>query len=298
MKNITVVITDEQKGRKVESLLHNEFAMSDSHISRLKRRPEGITVNGEKAYTTAVLCAGDVLSAQICDGPEIKRTVPMDAVLNIVWEDEYLVIVDKPAGMAVHQSTRDPNEITLENVLAARFAPGENCHPVSRLDKGTTGLMTVAKSGYIHERLKRLLHTEQFRREYIGIAVGEVLPKSGSVRLPIGMEEGSVYKHAVREDGAPSFTEYNVLKSNDEYSVLRLIPHTGRTHQLRLHMAAIGFPLAGDWLYGSTHPNINRPALHSAELWLSHPITGEQLHIVSQLPEDMRQLAEKVNIGN
>lgn len=290
MQRMTLFITDELAGRKVESILHNEFAMSVSYISRLKRRPFGITLNGQKAYTTAITAEGDKLSAEIGDPEDYVRALPMEAELCVPWQDEFIAIIDKAAGMAVHQSTRDPNELTLENAFAARFPAGENFHPVSRLDRGTTGLMTVAKSGYMHERLKRLLHTDMFKREYIGIAEGKFAKMEDRIELPIGMAEGSSYKRAIMEDGAPALTEYKVLYARGDVTVLRLIPHTGRTHQLRLHMAAIGHPLSGDWLYGNRRQDIARPALHSAELWLTHPISGDALHLTSPLPEDMKRL--------
>lgn len=293
MQKMTAAITTELAGRRVEALLKNQFAMSDSFISRLKRRPFGITLNGQKVYTTTAVREGDVLAAEIGDPEDYPRAVPMAAELSIPWQDEYLAVIDKAAGMAVHQSTRDPNELTLENAFAASFPAGENFHPVSRLDRGTTGLMTVAKSGYMHERLKRTLHTRHFRREYLGIAMGHVYPAEGRIELPIGMEKGSTYKHAVRADGAPSLTEYRTLGVYGNYTLLRLIPHTGRTHQLRLHMAAVGYPLAGDWLYGEEHTDISRPALHSHELWLTHPITGEEIHLISPMPDDMMKLLQK-----
>lgn len=290
MLSESIMVTAAMEGRRVESLLKQELGMSDSYISRLKRRPMGITLNGEKAYTTATVKEGDVLTAQTGDPEDYPGARPMAAELNIPWQDSYIAIIDKAAGMAVHQSTRDPNELTLENAFAACFPYGENFHPVSRLDRGTTGLMTVAKSGYMHHRLKEMLHTELFRREYIGIAAGQVYPHQGHIELPIGMAEGSTYQRTVRADGVYAHTEYHVLGVYGNYTLLRLIPHTGRTHQLRLHMAAMGFPLAGDWLYGKRSSDILRPALHSAELWLKHPMSDEALHFVSPLPEDMTKL--------
>lgn len=290
MQRMSISITPQLAGRRVESLLKNEFAMSGSYISALKRRSSGIVLNGQKAYTTAIVGEGDILSAEIGDPEDYARAVPMDAELSIPWQDEYIAIIDKAAGMAVHQSTRNLDELTLENAFAAHFPVGENFHPVSRLDRGTTGLMTVAKSGYMHERLKRIMHTVCFRREYLGIAVGNVSPEEGRIELPIGMEDGSTYKRAVSKNGVYALTQYITLGKCGNYTLLRLIPHTGRTHQLRLHMAAIGYPLAGDWLYGQRQPDIQRPALHSAELWLDHPLTGERIHLHSQLPEDMKKL--------
>lgn len=291
MRKLEYTVEPEYDGLTVKSVLTRQLCLSDSLISRLKRRDTGIMLNGVKVYTTARVKAGDVLTAEIGDDPATPKAVPMQAALKVLWEDEDIVIIDKSAGIAVHQSTRDPQELTLENAFSAYLKEGEFFHPVSRLDRGTTGIMTVAKNGYMHQRLKQLFHTDSFRREYLGIAVGHVLPESGKIDLPIGLEEGSVYKHAIRADGAASLTEYSTILHTEEYTLLRLIPHTGRTHQLRLHMSALGFPLAGDWLYGNGEDaTIQRPALHSAELWLVHPLTGEKIHLRAPLPEDMQSL--------
>ena len=154
--------------------------------------------------------------------------------------------------------------------------------------------MTVAKNGYMHELLRRRMHTEKFRREYRGITVGQVEPPHGHITLPIGFYEGSSYQRAITPDGAPSHTEYEALAYTERFTLLRLVPHTGRTHQLRLHMASIGYPLAGDFLYGTEDKTlIERAALHSAELWLEHPITGEALHFFCPLPADMQRLMEE-----
>lgn len=137
-----------------------------------------------------------------------------------------------------------------------------------------------------------MLHSPGFRREYRGIAAGAVEPPVGAVTLPIGLADDSTYQRAVRPDGAPSRTEYASLAQANGFTLLRLVPCTGRTHQLRVHMAALGFPLAGDWLYGTQDPRIARPALHSYELWLTHPLTAEALHLIAPLPEDMAGLLQ------
>ena len=161
---------------------------------------------------------------------------------------------------------------------------------MSRLDKGTTGLMLVAKSGYVHELMKRRLHTDAFCREYLAVAEGIVAPPSGVIDAPIGLADGSSYRHEVQPDGARSLTQYETLSTADGRTLLHLLPKTGRTHQLRIHMAHLGYPLTGDWLYGTRSEAIDRPALHSHRLVFQHPITGEQIELLSPLPEDMEGL--------
>lgn len=242
MRTLTRTISEAEAGRTVESVLTNEFALSKSLIRRLKRRETGILLNGARAYTTARVRAGDVLSAEIGDAAA-NAVRPINMPLAIVYEDEDLLVIDKPAGLAVHP-TQDPDEATLEHALAAYLRPGETSHPISRLDRGTTGLMAVAKNGYMHELLRRRLHTDAYFREYRGICVGELVPRAGQIDLPIGFAEGSRYRRAVTPDGAPSSTGYETLAAwpapEGTLSLLRLLPHTGRTHQLRVHLPPPG----------------------------------------------------------
>ena len=158
---------------------------------------------------------------------------------------------------------------------------------MNRLDRGTTGVMCAAKTGYMHERLRRLLHTPGLRREYLAISVGVPEPASGVIDLPIG-RRGEEKRFCTRPDGAPSLTRYETLAAADGLALLRLVPETGRTHQIRVHLAAIGCPLLGDRLYGRASEELARPALHSAALTLSHPLTGELVSVRAPLPEDMR----------
>ncbi len=296
MRTLTQTIEPSAEGRTVLSLLRREFACSDAHISRLKRRENGILLNGNRCYVTARVATGDTLEIEIGDLPD-GHIVPMAYPLDVIFEDEDLLIIDKPAGIAVHQSTRDPEELTLENAVCHYLGGGISPHPVSRLDRGTSGLMAFAKSGYIHERLRRQMHTESYARVYLGIAVGRVEPPSGKIDLPIGMAKGSTYQRAICQDGQSAQTEYETLANHERFTLLRLIPHTGRTHQLRLHLSAIGYPLAGDWLYGAEDRTlIARPALHSHQLDLTHPVSGERITLVSPLPADMRRLIDLENI--
>lgn len=292
MRPLTLIIDEFTAGRTVKSLLGHELAASDAHISRLKRRENGILLNGKPCYVTARVQAGDVLSMEIGDEPD-GHIVPMAFPLDVRFEDEYLLVIDKPAGIAVHQSTRNPEELTLENAVCAYLGGNISPHPVSRLDRSTSGLILFAKSGYLHERLRRTHHTGAFIRTYQGIAVGRVEPSSGIIERPIGLAEGSTYRRAVTEGGAPALTEYRILAYSERLTLLELLPRTGKTHQLRVHMASLGYPLAGDWLYGEKNDAlIARPALHSCRLKLTHPITGERIALVSGLLDDMRTLTQ------
>ncbi len=291
MRTLSLTIPPDMAGRMVQHVLRHDLKLSNALITRLKRRRTGICVNGEKTFTIYQLSAGDVLTVEIGDPPQTRRAAPIPMELDILWEDADILILNKPAGVTVHADSRRPDEVTLDNALSAYLPPEAFAHPVSRLDRGTTGVMTYAKCGYIHDRLRRMLHTPSFYREYRAVCVGVPDPAAGSVDLPIGFFENSTYQRAVTADGAASFTEYETLESRNGRSLLKLVPRTGRTHQLRVHMAAIQCPLVGDWLYGTRDDElITRPALHSYALNLIHPITGEYIQVTAPIPSDMENL--------
>lgn len=292
METITRTISPEEDGSTVRHILKAKLRFSSHAISRLTRTPTGILVNGRHARTVDVLHTGDALTVETGDQRPVKAAiVPGNWPLPVVWEDGHLLVVNKPAGMVAHASTFLPDTPTVAGALAWTRGTDFLFHSVNRLDKGTTGLMVVAKSGYVHDLLRRSLHTPQFLREYRAVCMGCPLPKQGTVDAPIGRAEDSVVARCVRPDGVPAVSHYEVLAEDGSMSLVRLQPETGRTHQLRVHMAYLGCPLAGDWLYGTEDPAlIPRPALHSYSLTLHHPVTGEVLHLTAPLPEDMARL--------
>ena len=292
MAVVTRVILPEEDGATVRHILRAKLHFSSHAVSRLAHGGACMFVNGAAVHTPHVLRAGDVLAVETEDRRQPKTAVtPGNWPLPVVWEDEHLLLVDKPAGMTAHASNFLPDTPTVAGALAWSRGADFIFHPVNRLDKGTTGLMVIAKSGYIHDLLRRQLHTERFRREYRAVCLGCPLPERGTVDAPIGRDEASAVARRVRADGAPAASHYEVLARGKGLSLLALRPETGRTHQLRVHMAFLGCPLAGDWLYGAEDPElIPRPALHSRRVTLDHPITGERVEVSAPLPEDMQAL--------
>ena len=292
LETITKTITAAEDGSTVRHILKAGLHFSTHAVARLARAENGILVNGRHARTVDILHAGDVLQVETGDHrpPKVLPT-PGDWPLPIVWEDGHLLVVDKPAGMTAHASNFLPDTPTVAGALAWQRGTDFIFHSVNRLDKGTTGLMVVAKSGYVHDRLRRALHTEGFYREYRAVCLGCPQPLQGTIDAPIGRDETSAVARKIRPDGQSAISHYEVLVPGEALSLVKLVPETGRTHQLRLHMASIGHPLAGDWLYGSEDPAlIPRPALHAYALRLIHPVTGEVLSLTAPLPADMRRL--------
>ena len=292
MESISHTVLPEEDGCSVRHILKAVLHFSTHAVARLTRVADGIQVNGQHARTIDIVHTGDVVTAQTGDhrSPKIQPT-PGNWALPVVWEDEHLLVVNKPAGMTAHASNFLPDTPTVAGALAWSRGSDFIFHSVNRLDKGTTGLMVVAKSGYVHDRLRRMLHTGDFFREYRAVCVGCPPKAEGVIDAPIGRDETSTVRRCVRPDGSPARTSYQVLAHKGPLTLVRLLPQTGRTHQLRVHMAFIGCPLAGDWLYGTEDPAlIPRPALHACAITLTHPITGQALHLTAPLPEDMARL--------
>ena len=294
MAALELVVTAEQDGRDVRSLLRRELGLSAALIGRLKRTESGLTLNGTRVFTSAVVRTGDRLAVDLgaAERPMVVEPVPME--LDISYEDEHLLVINKRAPLAVIPSSLAPGEPTLANGLAHYLRPGFSFHPVNRLDRGTTGLMVAAKNSWVHDRLRRQLHGGTFSRGYLAVCVGAPEPAAGSVELPIGRAPGSAIRRRVDPAGQPARTDYRLAERRGALSLVELTPRTGRTHQIRVHMAALGCPLAGDWLYGTEdRALIGRPALHAGRLELEHPLTGRPLAFTAPLPADMKKLLER-----
>lgn len=265
--HLTVAVTDALAGRTVESLLRRQLQLPAGFVSHLKFVPGGITLNGRPVRVTVRVREGDVLAARIDDAGAGNPFPPADCGVRVLWEDEYAAVVSKPAGVTVH----GPGA-SVASFAALRWGAERGFHPVNRLDRGTTGLMCLAGCGLAHDRLRRALHTERFVREYLAAAQG-VCPARGTADGAVG--------------GRPARTDYERLWTDGEYTLLRLRLFTGRTHQIREHMAALGHPLAGDTAYGGGG-TLARPALHSARCEFDHPFGRGRLSFSEPLPEDMR----------
>ena len=286
-------IGPELAGADVNSLLRRRLGLSGTLLRRIKWLPDGIMVDGVRVTVRYRVQPGQTLSVRISDPDSAGQPVPVDGPVDVVWEDADLAVVNKAPGVLVHPSHGHFDD-TVGNYLMARWRKnGEEAgfHPVHRLDKGTTGLLAVAKHPYGQEKLKNQLHTGDFRRVYLAVCDGVPVPPEGIIDAPIGPVPGSLIAREVRADGKAARTHYRVLRTSGARSLVELELETGRTHQIRVHMAHIGCPLTGDFLYGTEDRDlIGRPALHSARLELTHPVTGERLALSLPLPEDMARL--------
>ena len=287
------IITAAESGRRLRDILRQVMGVSYSAMKSAKWDGR-ITVDGVATPVDAFVREGQTVCIRFKEAMPAYAVRPYDIPLVIPYEDEHLYIIDKPAPLASQSSANHPDD-ALENALYAHL----NCptdfvyRPVNRLDKGTSGLMVVAKDAHAQHRLQKMLHSDAFARQYLAVVEGCFPAKSGVIDAPIGKEDAASIRRLVRDDGKPSVTHYKVLEERHGRSLVKLRLETGRTHQIRVHMAHLGYPVCGDFLYGTELPELpGRFALHSHELTLTHPLTMEGLHIVSPLPEQLRSLLD------
>ena len=293
MRRLELPITAELAGIKVDTLLKKRLGLSGTVVRRIKWLPEGILLDGVRVNTRVCPAEGQVLSVQLSDPERRSGILPAPGELDIVYEDEDIIVLNKAPGLSVHPGPGHFSD-TLGNFLLYYYdQSGQECdfHPVHRLDRGTSGLMVAAKHPHAQEVLKNQLHTEDFCREYLAVCEGVPLPAEGMIDAPLGPKPGSLVEQRVTPEGKSARTHYRVLEEKHGRALLHLKLDTGRTHQIRVHMAHLGHPLTGDFLYGTEdHDLIPRPALHSAFLSFRHPVSGEKLNFSLPLPGDMENL--------
>ena len=291
MRWLTLPIGADQAGKTAETLLRRELGLSAAGVRRAKTGR--ILLDGVPVFTTAVARRGQVLAVDVGDPAGSDQIPPVPGPLDIRYEDEDLLIVDKAGGVPVHPSQGHHGD-TLANFLMAHYRDQglvAAFHPVNRLDRGTSGLMAVAKHAHAHEGLQAQLQAGELRRTYLAVCEGVPVPRRGRVEAPIARALGSVLKREVNPPGAPARTHYEVLATGRGRALVRLALDTGRTHQIRVHLAHLGCPLVGDFLYGEETEELpDRFALHSAAIRLRHPVTGAGIALEAGLPAELAAL--------
>ncbi len=289
MPEHSLVIAPEMEGKSIRSIALGCIGMSSGQFKRAKFQGS-ITLDGQRVTADARVHAGQTLALFV---PEVTNTQPAacDLPLPIIYEDESLWVIDKPAPLPSARS-QTADTPTVENALFAHIGQPENFiyRPVNRLDKGTSGLMIVAKDAHAQYLLQKMLHTQDFIREYLAVVDGTLPAEEGVINLPIAKADGATVRREVRKDGKEARTFYRVIQSGSR-SLVRLKLDTGRTHQIRVHMSHLGCPVTGDFLYGTEIPDLpGRFALHSAMIHLRHPVSGEWMTWESPLPKALEKL--------
>lgn len=254
-----------------------------------------VFVNHRQRNTTYKIRRGDAVFLRLPPEQPADSVVATPGPIDIVFEDRDLLIVNKPAGTAsIPAANHQPDSMAnfVKHYLQVTHAESTAVHVVTRLDRDTSGLMIFAKHSMAHSLLDRQLHSPQMRKEYYAISGGnEPLAAHGWMVMRLGLSSEFYMRRAVTLDGKKSATEYWTLAQHGRWALSRVLLHTGRTHQIRVHFAAINRPLVGDDLYGGA-PGVGRQALHCAALTLRHPYTGATLRLTAPMPDDMRQFAQ------
>lgn len=243
-------VKPEEDGRKVRDILRGSMGVSYTALKSAKWNGR-IFLNGETVRTDAKVSAGDTLEIEWAEDVPVYALKPFEMPIEVPWEDEHLLIAVKPAGVASQSSRNHPDD-SLENAVYARFGCPENFiyRPVNRLDKGTGGLMAIARTPHAQHLLQKQLHTSAFRRRYLAWTDGRPAKDEGVLVFPIAKAPGATVKRIVSEEGKPSRTKYRVLREQGDGALVLLELETGRTHQIRVHLSHIGCPVKGDFLYG------------------------------------------------
>lgn len=294
-RNIDYIIDEDSADLRVEQFLRRK-RYSGQNLSEIKRMPKSILVNGVHYYMRQELSTGDHLQVRICETQNSEKIPPTKLPLDIIYEDEDLLVLNKPAGMPIHPSLNNYTN-SIANALAYYFqSQGKpfifRC--CNRLDRDTSGLTIVSKHLVSGSILSDMTKYREVHREYLAIARGSVTPSEGTIQAPLGRKEGTIIERTVDwEHGEDAVTHYKVVKEANGHSLVSLRLETGRTHQIRIHMKYLGYPLIGDYLYNPDMEYMTRQALHSHHMEFTHPITGEHMSFTAPLPEDMARVMQE-----
>ena len=284
-------VTDDEAGRTLQEILTGSLGVSRRMIQRLTRAA-GIRLNGRAAYLKRAVRAGDVVAARLTYEEE-PALDPVAMPLVIRYEDGDVLVVDKPAGLLVHPVGRG-GEATLAHGVAHhldRAGVRARVRPVHRLDRDTSGLVLFAKSAHVHQALDRQLREGVMRRSYLAFVAAATPLAEGLIDAPIGPHPRDPnLRSVVAAGGDSAVTRYRTLRTSVSAAMLEIELETGRTHQIRVHLAHLGHPLLGDVRYGGRPGPPGRQALHAARLSFDHPRTGERIDVRSPLPEELAAL--------
>lgn len=292
---LSYLVTKEDCFINVKEILKSKFQISDRLLLKLKNQKR-IFLNHNPISVSFPVKALDVIEVYL-DFEEDNSNIPLSKIkLDILYEDEAYLIVNKPAGIPVHPSMahyEDSLSSGVKNYFdACRLH--RKIRPVNRLDKNTSGIVVFAKNEYIQECFIKQMQSHTFIKEYIALCEGIFEEKTGTINAPIARKENSIIERCIRQDGDTSITHFEVLKeitnSSTPYSIVKCQLETGRTHQIRVHLKYINHPLLGDTLYGNSSSLISRQALHAYRISFIHPISKLAVNYIAPLPEDIQRL--------
>ena len=280
MRTLKFIIDEKHDGKQIRKFLY-DFGISHSMLIQLKNTENGITVNGEFARTIDAVKAGDEVILRVENRGKMPAPVKMD--VDIVYEDDDIIVFNKPAHIPVHESRTHIGN-ALSNFAAYHLGENGAFRAVYRLDNGTSGLVLVAKN-----KLVAAMLSGNIKKDYYAVVSG-IVESGGTIDKPIARCDGSKIKRQVDESGENAVTHFEVVSYKGNTTLLKLNLETGRTHQIRVHMAYLGYPLIGDTLYFKESELISRQALHCKDIYFTHPITNEEMHLSCDFPDDMKEI--------
>ncbi|MBO5398089.1 MAG: RluA family pseudouridine synthase [Clostridia bacterium] len=281
----------DNKFYNVKEIIKSHFQISDRLLTKLKKEKR-IFLNNKPVYVTEQVQAGDLLKLDMNFVEDSDNILPVKMDLDIVYEDDYLLIVNKPPFLPVHPSCYHYDN-SLSNGIKYYFNSinlKRKIRPINRLDKDTSGLVIFAKHEYIQEALVKQMKAQLFKKEYIAILTGNLEKSFGTINAPIARKAGSIMEREISESGETAISHFELIKNLDNFCVVKYTLETGRTHQLRVHSKYISHPILGDTLYGEESTLIDRQALHAYKISFIHPITQKELILETELPNDIKQL--------
>ena len=277
----------------INSTLQNELKISSRLLYKLIKLNK-IELNHKPCDTRKTGTFGDTITINFDYEEDNSNIIPTKMNLNIIFEDDWLLVVNKPAGIAIHPSVLHYYDSLCNGIkfYFDKIGLKKKIRPVNRLDLNTSGLVVFAKCEYIQEYLINQMKNNQFKKEYLAVCNGFFDKKSGTINLPIARKENSIIERCISPSGQNAITDYKVLAQYDTFSIVECHLQTGRTHQIRVHMSAIGHPLLGDTLYGNSSSLIARQALHCYKLSFVHPVSKQFMDFNCDLPVDMKAVVK------
>lgn len=291
-------VTDDFHGWLLREYLMVEKRISRQLLTDIKFRGGEIQVNGENVTVRHRLTAGDKVTVIFPKESVSESMNPCDIPLDIVYEDDHLLVVNKPANLPTIPSRTHPNVSLAQAILAyyEKNRISSTIHIVTRLDKDTSGLVLVAKHRFAHSLLAKEQAKKNIDRNYLAIVEGKMNKEKGIITFPIARKSTSIIERTVAEDGQEAITHFTVIGCNETHTLVKIRLETGRTHQIRVHFSALGHPLAGDDLYGGSTQLIARQALHCVSIAFQHPFSQKWITLTKEPPEDMNSLIQTMNV--
>lgn len=289
--NLEYIVKKDDNYTNINQILKNEFNISSRLFSKLVNLKK-ISINGVITDTRNSVKPKDKITISFDYEEDNENIVPKEMNLDILYEDDWLLIINKSANIAVHPSILHYDN-SLSNGIKFYFDKiglKKKIRPVNRLDRNTSGIVIFAKNEYIQECLINQMKNNNFKKEYLAIVEGYFDEKSGTINKPIARKENSIIERCISLNGKESITKYEVLKEFNNYSLIKCILLTGRTHQIRVHLASINHSILGDSLYGKESKLINRQALHCYTITFIHPINKTNIEIIAPIPLDIFNL--------